>query len=217
MLGNTGEPARRHLPLCYNNRRCNDMTTENHELPAGDAAQSGPAGTPASLGKVGASRRRLAGLGATGVVMTLASQSAMAAAMCRAPSGAMSGALSHAPVGLSCTGQLPDWWVSNTSAWSGTGVGTNAFFKDFFDATGMPGLTSIRTLEVLSSTLYETLPMYIMAAYLNVASGKNNFITTERLTTIWNEWRTPAGFAPYAGAKVWNTGDIVLYLKSIAG
>lgn len=192
------------------------MTTENHDLQTGDGAQSVPASTPDTLGKVGASRRRLAGLGATGVVMTLASQSAMAAAMCRAPSGAMSGTLSHAPAGLSCTGRLPEWWACNHSAWGATGVATTGYFKDYFDTRHVSGLGSLRTLDVLSSPLYETLPMYIMAAYLNVASGKNNFITSERLTTIWNEWRANRSFVPSTGAQPWNTADIVLYLKSTA-
>ena len=190
------------------------MTTENHDLQAGAGPQSGPAATPDALGKVGASRRRLAGLGATGVVMTLASQSAMAAAVCRPPSGAMSGALSHTPAGLSCTGQLPDWWISNPSAWGAAHVGTNDFFKTYFEVSSLSDLASIRTLEVLASPLYETLPMYIMAAYLNIASGKNNFMTIERLGTIWTEWKGNRTFVPYTGAKPWNTADIVLYLKS---
>lgn len=188
------------------------MTSENQDRPTGDSAQS----TPEALGAVGASRRRLAGLGASGVVMTLASQSAMAAAMCRAPSGALSGNLvSKKPAGQVCNGCNPEYW-SCLSSWTGTGVSRTQYFRDYFNVTGLQGFGSIRCADVLESSLHSCMGMYMMSTYLNIASGKISFLTTDKLVSMWNEWRRNGTFVPAAGAKPWNTADILLYLKSIA-
>ncbi len=184
------------------------MTTENQDGQPGAATEV--------LAPAGAARRRLARLGASGVVMTLASQSAMATTVCRAPSAALSGNLvSKAPVGQTCQGCSPEYWACQ-SYWSGCGVSRNNYFRDYFDVRGMQGFGSIKCVDVLASTLHSSMGMYMMATYLNVVSGRISFLTTERLASMWNEWRRNGSFVPAAGAKPWNTADILLYLQSVS-
>jgi hypothetical protein len=66
----------------------------------------------------GAARRRFtrAGLGASGVLLTLASQPGMAQTICTTPSGSLSGGLhSRLPPNNICQGVSPGYWKTHTS------------------------------------------------------------------------------------------------------
>ena len=73
-----------------------------------------------ALSAKGASRRRFtrAGLGASGVLLTLASQPGMAQTICTTPSGSLSGGLqSRSPGAVVCQGLSPGFWKGDQHNW----------------------------------------------------------------------------------------------------
>jgi hypothetical protein len=52
---------------------------------------------------------------------------------------------------------------------------------------------------------------YMLAAYLNIKSGRVDFLSIEALQSAWNEWSAKGYYAPMAGQK-WYASDIVAYL-----
>lgn len=170
------------------------------------------------LSPAGASRRRLAGIGASGVLLTLASNGAMATMVCKSPSGAMSGNLvaSRAPANFACAGRSPGYWKNHAREWSGTGVRTTDQFNRLFSCGGRREFDAVTCMSILTHKNYDTnnLAMHIMATYLNVASGNISFMSLETVTTMWTEWVRTGYYKPSATAKSWNAADIVIYLRS---
>lgn len=185
-----------------------------------EGGDSLPEQSPAStdgLSPAGASRRRLAGLGASGVLMTLASQSAMAGLVCKSPSGALSGSLaSRKSAGVTCAGLSPGYWKNHEESWAGAGVETNEFFRNVLSCRGRHGYTSVRCIDILSHQDYDisNIGMHMMATYLNVASGRISFMSIESVCAMWDEYMRTGAYVPSTGAKPWNAADIVLYLSS---
>lgn len=172
----------------------------------------------AGLSPAGASRRRLAGIGASGVLLTLASNGAMATMVCKSPSGAMSGNLvaSRAPASFACEGRSPGYWKNHPRAWSGSGVRTSEQFNRLFSCGGRREFESVTCMSILSHKSYDTnnLAMHLMATYLNVASGNISFMSLETVTSMWTECIRTGSYKPSATAKPWNAADIVIYLRS---
>jgi hypothetical protein len=85
------------------------------------------------------SRRRFnrAGVGASAVLLTLASRSALADTMCRSPSGfdSLQPSTGAANTAAACAGKPPSWWLQQ-HPWP---VDKNASFSAFF-GDGYPGL-----------------------------------------------------------------------------
>ena len=53
---------------------------------------------------------------------------------------------------------------------------------------------------------------HMVATYLNIMSGKINFLTVTALQNIWNDLTRRGTYSPTAGVK-WYADDVVDYLK----
>jgi hypothetical protein len=193
------------------------VATENQEN-NGNAA-------PLSLSGRGATRRRLAkaGVGAAGVLLTLESRATMGPMMCKAPSGALSGGLSShygpAPV---CQGRSPGYWKNHPGAWP---IPTGTFFADVFYVPGNRRTCTVKTKNTnyLCSTMMflvspqsfdkYNLAMHAIATYLNIKSGKINFLSVETLLNMWYEVQTKGVYTPTAGVT-WNAEQVKNYLQA---
>jgi hypothetical protein len=194
--------------------------SETNPVPAPDGAN--PSAPAAGLSAKGAARRRFtrAGAGTTGVLLTLYSQPGMACTYCGiSPSAALSamgqnktvGMLSHKGPAAVCSGLPPATWTSTTS-WPAGCQPTDAFPK-YFNCSRYSEYHNQTCLSVLAGASCDASKMaqYMMAAYLNVVSGRVNFLTVSSLQTVWNEWASKGYYEPVSGQK-WFANDIVAYL-----
>jgi hypothetical protein len=192
------------------------VPTENQES-NGNAA-------PLSLSERGATRRRLAkaGVGAAGVLLTLESRAAMSPMICKSPSGALSGGLSsHYGPEPVCQGLSPGYWKNHTSAWP---IPTTTMFAAVFSA-GDPRSCSADTkgknytcstmLNLLTPQHFDQykLAMHAVATYLNIKSGKINFLSVETLLSMWSEVQAKGYYEPTAGVK-WSAEQVKNYLQA---
>ena len=193
------------------------MATENQEN-NGNAA-------PLSLSERGATRRRLAkaGIGAVGVLATLESRASMSPMICKAPSGAMSGGLSsnYGPPPV-CQGLSPGYWKNHTGAWP---IPTTTMFADVFYVAGNKASCTAKTkntnylcstmLNLVSPQKFDkyNLAMHVVATYLNIRSGKINFLSPEALSAMWYEVQTKGYYSPAAGVK-WSPEQVKNYLQA---
>ncbi len=185
----------------------------NHEHQDGSAhTPAAPASAPA-LSPKGAARRRIASLGVSGVVMTVASSNAMAALVCKSPSGALSGNLNSQRPNVRCEGLSPGYWKRHTGQWP-SDVKTSDRFGQYFP-TGGP-LADVTCLDILSKQKADknNVAMHIMATYLNVVSGRINFLTRQAVIDIWVKYHTHGSYTPSTGATPWNGEELVSYLSS---
>jgi hypothetical protein len=118
----------------------------NHEQQ--DGTPTAPAAIPAipPLSPRGAARRRLAGVGASGVLMTVASNHALAALVCKSPSGALSGNLNSQSPNVVCEGVSPGYWKSHPESWPSE-VKTTDLFSKYFACHGQ--LSNFSCMKVL--------------------------------------------------------------------
>ena len=194
---------------------------DQHALPPGtpNSAQQ----TPPDLSPQGAARRRFgrAGLGASGVIMTLASQPGMATTVCRPPSGFLSGTwASNHPKATWCYGAKPTDWCANKSQWYA--YARTDYSKQFYRVFACTGNTQSLRLYTLyqivagecSTKDRDEVAKYIVAALLNARAGTTPVLTEEKIFQIWNEYTSSLKYTPTAGAKAWNGKEIVNYLKS---
>lgn len=201
------------------------MANENHQhdvVPSTDAAQQPLASLDAiALGQKGASRRRFtrAGAGATGVLLTLASQPGMACDICMAPSGYQSysktmKAASHTGAPVTCQGRSPTYWKGTTS-WPSSCHSTTMFNK-VFSCNSVTNRTYGATscMKILTPQSFDSagVGVYLMACYLNVLKGWTSFLTIEQVRAIWTEYQATGYYTPTAGTK-WNASQIVFYLS----
>ena len=187
----------------------------NHEQHNGPADTAGP--VPPVLTSKGAGRRRLAGLGASGVLMTLASSNAMAGLVCKSPSGALSGNLSsQQPQSVTCQGRSPGFWKNHQASWPAE-VSTTSLFSSLFPCGGE--LAKVTCLEILSKQAADksNVGMHIMATYLNVATNRIGFLSRNAVIAMWNEYSTTGEYVPTPGATPWSGGQLVDYLASTMG
>lgn len=213
------------------------MTTNDQQ----DRASGEPAAPPAPLTASGNARRRFtrAGLGASGVLMTLASQPGMAATVCASPSGSLSNGLqsSHKPDNpLTCGGNSPGFYANNPSGWPSNPVAT-LHFKDVFPVNAsQAALGELSLLEVFKTVdnknggkggkgAYKSedidphnVASHVLAAYLNIQTKRSTVLTETQLRAIWHEFQFNGGgklgyYSPTAGVK-WYGDDIVAYLKT---
>jgi hypothetical protein len=59
--------------------------------------------------------------------------------------------------------------------------------------------------------------MHIMAQYLNVVSGKINFMTRQSVLDMWNQYNSYGTYTPASGATPWSGAQLVDYLTSTQG
>ena len=194
---------------------------DQHALPpsAPDSAQQPPAG----LSPQGAARRRFgrAGLGASGVIMTLASQPGMATTVCRPPSGFLSGTwASNHPKATWCYGAKPVDWAANKGRWYAYARTdcNKQFYRAFACTANTQSLRLYTMYQIVAGECgtkdRDEVAKYIVAALLNARAGTTPVLTEEKIFQIWNEYTSSLKYTPNAGAKPWNGKEIVAYLKS---
>jgi hypothetical protein len=177
------------------------------------------------LSERGTQRRRLAkaGIGVVGVLSTLESRAAMSPMVCKSPSGALSGGLSShygpAPV---CNGLSPGYWKTHPESWP---IPVTTMFADVFYVPGDRRSCTEKKLDtnLLCSTMSNVLDpqdfdqynlaMHTVATYLNIKSGKINFLSVETLLNMWYEVRTKGYYSPSAGVQ-WNAEQVKNYLQA---
>jgi hypothetical protein len=171
---------------------------------------------PTSLTPAGEKRRRFtrAGIAASGVLMTVASQPGMACDICATPSGSLSGGLqSHRGPAPVCAGRAPTYW-KGSSNWP-RGCSKTAKFGSVFACSGAySSYANVTMQNMLTHQSFDTnsIGMYMVAAYLNVAAGLSSFQTTAMLQTMWKELQSAGYYAPTAGTK-WHNYDVAAYLS----
>ena len=177
------------------------------------ALESGKALSPA-----GAARRRFtrnAGLGTTGVILTLVSQPGMAEAVCVSPSRQMSpGATTslHPKVIVTCAGMGPSWWSKNTS-WP---CSKSATFGSAFPCNNAS--YSVTLLQnILTSSKTDSVSEFgraLVTTYLNVTSGKISFLTQEDVISMYTEMQSKFSYKPSATVPAWTMDELTQYLQS---
>jgi hypothetical protein len=158
------------------------------------------------------SRRRFgkAGLAASGVILTLASKSALG---CQnvSPSGFVSGNVSgHLTEGTA--GYSPGYW-KNHSHWP---INIDTEFGQIFGPLSIHSpYKNVSFLTLLTPQHYDDnkLGMHLVAAYLNAEAGMTPYLTTQTIVQIFTEWQAQGYYVP-TGNVHWNAGQIVTYLES---
>jgi hypothetical protein len=177
----------------------------------------------AGLSARGAARRRFtgAGIGVSGVLLTLASQPGMAATgqVCTTPSGFTSAHWNSHNPGSTFIGRSPGYWKNHPEAW-GRMLNKDAAFGSVFTCSYNNPLKTCSMMTVCAhldpakDADKNNVAMHIVATLLNVRSGKVKVLTEERVLSIWSEFSSKGYFTPQAGAHPWFGEDITRYLKS---
>lgn len=204
----------------------------HQDQPDGDAIETGnvTANAPA-LPPAGAARRRFAGLGASGVILTLASQPAMASSlMCNSLSAAGSAVHSQSTTPIVCNGLSPGYYHIAAN-WAGTGIDPNGMFKNYFSTAGVGRLLIPYTMlqivngnwaikSVTGKITYPTtnpdaynVARHVIATWLNVLSHRVSFFTVEKVMGMWSEYAATSHYVPTAGAQPWDGTTLVTHLK----
>lgn len=171
----------------------------------------------------GAARRRFAkaGMGASGgVILTLASQPAMATLVCTSMSGTCSGNMSKHNQSVACMGVSPGFWKTHHPEWKGALTNGSAKFSQTFSMTSRcAGLSDYTCFDIVDPEIVangadpDNVAMHIMATLLNVRSGRIGFLTENQVLAVWNSYALTGTYKPTAGVT-WNGWQIVNYLKS---
>jgi hypothetical protein len=188
--------------------------------------QDGEAGKPSvpeqdspALTGTGTARRRFAraGMGVSGVILTLTSQPGMACTVCKSPSGSLSGGLkSHKGPPVVCAGKPPSYWC-----------GSGSWPSNCLKSTTLGQIFTCRTAQYRDCTFENILKganfdskevgKYCAAAYLNTQAGLSTFLPPATVKAMLAEWlATGGGNIGYyrLNAKTkWYYYDIVRYLK----
>jgi hypothetical protein len=176
----------------------------------------------------GAARRRFgkAGLGASGVILTLTSQPGMATTKLMCTSASAYGSFtpaSHQNARVACDGRSPGYWKNWPLQWYGAYTSPNAKFGAVFKCLGTTGpLAPMTLLQVLGPPKeYKGLDnnnvaMHIVAALLNARSGRVPQLPESKVSEIWNEYARTRYYSPRKNTT-WDGKQIVDYLKSTMG
>ncbi len=221
------------------------MTMENsgHEE-TGRQPENGAAMTPPQVRNPSRRRFTRAGVGASAVILTLTSRSALAQVACKSPSGFASANLSqHNNETARCDGITAASWLDPNRQWP---IPKETRFIDIFGSSSLmfrtgtpqkfydafpsrvdkkdvpPGQAKSTSLD--EATLYEALNgsetpevvKSIIAAYLNFKDGRNTYPTDLQAIAIFKEWQANGIYTPSAGIR-WTEDDILSYLGSTQG
>lgn len=189
------------------------MSTE--ETPGDGGTPAVPEHTTEPLSAAGSARRRFAkraGLGSTGVVLTLVSQPGMATLVCKSPSRNMSKlASAHPGEVVVCSGVGPLTWYKS-GAWP---CGRSTTFGQIFPCGyNSYGTTPLAT--VLCNTATDDTSKFgaaLVATYMNVQSGKINFLTLEDVVSMFTEIQSSYQYKPTATTS-WSMSELTTYLQS---
>lgn len=198
---------------------------------------SGDASKPA-LGARGAARRRLAkaGLGATGVVLTLQSRHALANKICASPSGFTSINANGSEVPLtSCTQNgSHGYWKNHPAAWDTAQVSRqDPFGKYFFTGTRYAHLADVPMIGVLDPNAYfksqskkvpdgfdpSNVAMQTCVAFLNARRseilGRTDVVLrVEHVLRIWSDFVTNGSYQPAGAPTPWTGPEIAFYFEN---
>ena len=183
-----------------------------------------------ALNPQGAARRRFAraGAGATGVILTLQSQPAMATyGKCVSPSGFVSATTGTSlnPIRSCMSNEDPQYWQNNKSRWSSRAF-TNPhdrFEQHFRCPNGYRALAKLTLYEVLCRNTYTVkaadpsgISRLCIAAWLNAHMNQQNAVvlTPERVVEIWRQYAETNVFFPAKNASPWGRSTIYDYLRS---
>lgn len=180
-----------------------------------------PDTTPAQLTAAGQARRGFAklGIGAGGVILTLASQPGMAQTMCASPSQSLSKWKStHVGEPLQCAGLSPGYWEKTFHSWPSPLDRDTLTFGAMFDCGARADYRDILVQTLLSPQKFDTnnIGRHFAATFLNIKDKKISFLTIEGLQHMWFEYMTTMSYRPTAGV-VWDGPKIVAYLQSTMG
>src|SRR5471030_1460443 len=157
-------------------------------------------------------RRRFgrAGLGASGVLLTLACKPVLGATA-QSPSGFLSANQStHGRPEIS-NGRRPEYWCGGAH-WP---IAPTTRFSQVFSCGYGTSLANATLAETIAPRPDDPqqLASYLTAALLNTLSGRTPFLREETLQAMYLEWRTKGYFSPTATVQ-WSTAEIVQYLHA---
>lgn len=182
------------------------------------AAPEAPAAIPGLTAK-GASRRRIAGLGVGGVLMTVAGKHAMAGDLgCKSPSGALSGDLhtSHAPAMACEGGKSPQWWSTHRSLLPST-INDKTLFRDIFPTSKPVGnMTVYKVLEGVGNKGQHQVPALMLATWFNVTVEPKmiNFLTKQAVSDMWANYDADGYYNHSGSSSRWDSFDFAAYLRN---
>jgi hypothetical protein len=196
----------------------------NQHQPDAEAGKLSVPEHASGISAKGAARRRFAkaGIGASGgVLLTLASQPAMAATLvCTSPSGAISGNLSRHDTAVACEGLSPGFWKTHHEAWQGALTNGDAKFHRTFPTTSRCAALDAYTCfdivdpdKVVNGADPNNVAMHIMATLLNVRSKRIGFLNENQVMGIWNSYALNGVYKP-TSTVTWGGSQIVAYLTS---
>ena len=211
------------------------MTMENsgHEGPSPQTGDKQPA-THAQVPNPSRRRFNRAGVGASAVVLTLASRSVLADVACTTASGFTSANQSSRGTPPICNGITFEKWLT-TPDWP---IPKNKPFKNYFspidgtlEAIGSgqavgAGNSAAQTRPVLlvDASLFEAMsgnktPLVVknlVAALLNSVQ-LNAYPTLDNVQKIFKEWNLNRTYEVSAGLPKWTEQDIIKYLRATQG
>jgi hypothetical protein len=188
---------------------------------------------PPLLDAKGIARRRFtrAGAGATGVILTLYSQSGMAgtaAAQCNSPSGFTSVTTgASAKPQFSCeANRSHGYWKNHANAWeSSANIKTTALFGSIFTCGGSyANLSTVTLMQVINPNKdvkridRNNVAMQCVTALLNARMsqfvGNASVLTERQVIDMWNDFVT-TGYRPGGSSTPpWTGAQIASYLES---
>lgn len=201
----------------------------NQDQHQGEPGAADDVGQP-RISPRGAARRRFAkaGLGASGVILTLASQPGMAAdkLMCTSASafGYLTPASHKHPAASACDGLSPGYWKNHTEMWVNE-YSPQAKFGAVFTCYGFTAdLAPVPLVEVLGPSKewkdkfvdQHNVAMHIVAALLNAVSGRVPQLPKQKVFELWDIYARDQQYSPRPNVY-WNGGKIVEYLTSTMG
>lgn len=178
---------------------------------------STPENEAPAMSSHGAARRRLAkaGLGAAGVLMTLESKATLHhGPVCVAPSAALSTGMdsTYAKSRVTCSARGPSYWARMSFYWP---CSRNIKFGEVFSCYGKNReFADVRLVEILGRDKYDSfVGRHLAATYLNILSGKINFLNMDTLGTMWGELQSNGFYKP-APKVYWSATLVRKYLEA---
>lgn len=180
------------------------------------------------LGARGLARRRFARAGATGVILTLQSQPAMATVgKCVSPSGFVSASTGTSlnPIRSCLSNEDPSYWQSNKTRWlSRAFINPHDRFEQHFKCPRTyAALAKLTMYEVLcrnTTTIRAADPSAIsrlcIAALLNANMNQQGAVvlSPDRVKDIWQQYAETTVFFPAKNATAWSRSTIIDYLRT---
>ena len=190
-----------------------NMTTNDAQEQGG--SDPVPTAAPEQTIRANASRRQFAkaGLGVSGVILSLASRPVLGNVVCKSPSGFLSGnASTHGPQPV-CQGRSPGYWKNHQGAWP---IATTTRFGSVFPANPSSPYANFTFLELIQEHQKEdkhNLGRHLAAAYLNAVRGWTPFLPVETIVAMFAEWQSKGAYSPKPGVQ-WTGAEIVAYIEA---